>query len=241
MNLLYSTVDGEHWLCDTAWPLDATLVGPGAPVGCRTNDYNGVSYWIDAQNDSLMAGDTSLPLTWYYQAIWDAQPVHGFAIDDLGNGWLASADTDGTHAYLLHVDLATGATVPAGPMNGLVNGLTVVSEPCVTGFLILGAIMLFMRRFMRPAMLLALLAMPLLFCGCNTTRFSRTETWLDPERGPVTNVVSVMNRRAIWSTESYTATLGTNTASLTATKSSTDQETIQILVQALISLATKAP
>lgn len=129
VNLLYSTVDGQHWLCNTAWPLDATL----------------------------------------------------------------------------------------GPMNSL-----------------------FMRRFMRPAML-TLLAIPLLFCGCNTTRFSRTETWLDPQRGPVTNVVSVMNRRAIWSTESYTATLGTNTASLTATKSSTDQETIQILVQALISLATKTP
>jgi hypothetical protein len=80
--------------------------------------------------------------------------------------------------------------------------------------------------------------------GCNTTHFVRTEVWREQRNGQpvtVTNRVEVLNRRAIWSTESYTASLGTNSASLTATKSSTDQQTIQILVSALIALATKSP
>jgi hypothetical protein len=146
MTLLYSTVDGDWWQCQTESPWSPTLIGPGAPVGVRTNVYNGVSYWIDTQNDALVAGDTPLPLAWYNQVIWDAQPVHGFAVDDLGNGWLASADVDGTHAYLLHIDLDTGATVPTGPMNALVNGMTVIDEPGSFGLACLCCALVFLKR-----------------------------------------------------------------------------------------------
>lgn len=88
--------------------------------------------------------------------------------------------------------------------------------------------------------LLAVAAVVLL-CGCNSTRFSRTETWTDGAGVTHTNTVSVSNRRCIWTTESYVASLSGNTAQLTATKSSTDQQTIQVLAQALVSLANKAP
>lgn len=89
--------------------------------------------------------------------------------------------------------------------------------------------------------LLLLAAVGLACCGCNTTQFSRTETWTDGAGVTRTNTVSVSNRRCIWTTESYAASLSGNSAKLTATKSSTDQQTIQVLAQALISLATKAP
>lgn len=85
-------------------------------------------------------------------------------------------------------------------------------------------------------MLLAIAAC-LALCGCNTTRFSRTETYeaeREGKRVTVTNTVQVVNVRAIWSTESYTARLSKDTASLTASKSSPDAETIAAIVQAVI-------
>lgn len=88
--------------------------------------------------------------------------------------------------------------------------------------------------------LLAVVSMGLL-CGCNSTQFSRVETWTDKDGIAHTNMVSVCNRRCIWTTESYTASLSKDTARLTATKSTTDQETIQIMAQALVSIAQKAP
>ena len=90
-------------------------------------------------------------------------------------------------------------------------------------------------------LLLVLVLVGLACCGCNTTRFSRTETWTDGAGVTHTNTVSVSNQRCIWTTESYATSLTGDKATLTATKSSTDQQTIQVLAQALISLATKAP
>lgn len=126
----YSLLDGTVWQCDTATPWDAIQLSSSGPVGVRTNVFDGVSYWIDARNDALVAGNQARPLSWFDGKLWDAQPIHGFAIDGDGTGWLASPDSDdGPFAFLVQIDLQTGAVVPVGQMNGLVNGAEVVPEP----------------------------------------------------------------------------------------------------------------
>lgn len=67
---------------------------------------------------------------------------------------------------------------------------------------------------------IALLAASLL-SGCNTITFEKQEV-----ANGATNTVRVSNRRVFWNTDSYEATLSTNSASLKASKSSVDSVAI---------------
>jgi len=66
-----------------------------------------------------------------------------------------------------------------------------------------------------------------LLTGCNTTVFTAVKS--DGTK------VSVSNHRFLWTSDSYTATLSTNGASLSANKSSADSATISAIVQGAVS------
>lgn len=72
----------------------------------------------------------------------------------------------------------------------------------------------------------------LLACGCCYTKF-RVKKADGTE-------VSIENVRAIWTTDSYSATLSTNGAALSANKSSTDKEAIAAIVQGAVQGAAAA-
>lgn len=71
-----------------------------------------------------------------------------------------------------------------------------------------------------------------LLAGCNTTSFTATK--------PDGTKIAISNNRFLWSSDSYSATLTTNGASLTANKSSADSATIQAIVQGAVAGAGQA-
>lgn len=66
----------------------------------------------------------------------------------------------------------------------------------------------------------------LLLTGCNTTVFTAKKS--------DGTTVSISNHRFLWSSDSYSASLTTNGASLTANKSSSDSATIAAIVQGAV-------
>lgn len=72
----------------------------------------------------------------------------------------------------------------------------------------------------------------LVFCGCNTTSFEATK--------PDGTHLKIANHRLFWSSDSYTATISTNGASLSANKSTSDSAAIQAIVQGAVAGATQA-
>jgi hypothetical protein len=72
-----------------------------------------------------------------------------------------------------------------------------------------------------------LLLLPVaLFAGCCATNFSATK--------PDGTKVAVSNYRLIWSTEAYNCNISSNSASLTANKSSTDSAAIAAVAQGVV-------
>ena len=80
--------------------------------------------------------------------------------------------------------------------------------------------------------LAALTACALVACGCNTTNFTATK--------PDGTKVSITNSRLFWTTDSYSATLKGDEATLSANKSKTDTEAITAVVTAAVSSAAAA-
>lgn len=68
--------------------------------------------------------------------------------------------------------------------------------------------------------------------GCNTTVFTAKKA--------DGTTVSISNHRFLWASDSYTATLNTNGASLSANKSSSDSATISAIVQGAVAGAGQA-
>jgi hypothetical protein len=87
-----------------------------------------------------------------------------------------------------------------------------------------------MKKPLHPLAHLALLfgiaAAIVLLAGCNTTS-------CEMERPDGTRV-KVVNNRFLWSTEAYTVSFSTNTATLSANKAGTDSAAIQAAVQGSI-------
>lgn len=81
-----------------------------------------------------------------------------------------------------------------------------------------------MKKILLILSLLSTLA--LFVTACNTTSFEATK--------PDGTHIRITNQRLLWSSDNYAATLGTNGASLTANKSSTDSATIQAIVQGAV-------
>lgn len=78
---------------------------------------------------------------------------------------------------------------------------------------------------------LLLIAAAFALTGCNTTTFTKTAD----------GSVSIVNRRCLWTTDSYDCQWNTNGASLTVNKSGTDKESLGALLDVAKSLANKAP
>lgn len=134
--LEFSTLDGSLWRCQSDAPQAAWRMDGAGPVGSKSNLFNGGWYWIDVGVDVLMRdGDAVGPLSWYDGVRWDVQPAHGFAIDEVGIGWIAGQDADDAPgSFLVRVSLDSGAVVPIGELSGtdlIVDGLSVVPEPKV--------------------------------------------------------------------------------------------------------------
>lgn len=70
------------------------------------------------------------------------------------------------------------------------------------------------------------MSMMVLLTGCNTTVFTMTK--------PDGTKVSISNGRLLWTSDSYSATLTTNGASLSANKSSTDSTAMAAVAQGVI-------
>ncbi len=78
-----------------------------------------------------------------------------------------------------------------------------------------------------------LISLPIiLLTACNTTNFSAT-------RADGTKV-QIVNRRFMWATEAYNATLTTNGASLSASKSTVDSAAIGAAVAGAVDATVKA-
>ena len=70
----------------------------------------------------------------------------------------------------------------------------------------------------KVAVLVSLVVATSMLTGCNTIEFQKTSANGDS--------LTVRNQRMFWSTDSYEATLGTNSATLKASKSSVDSVAI---------------
>jgi hypothetical protein len=79
---------------------------------------------------------------------------------------------------------------------------------------------------------IAIIGLAAMCCGCNTTTCKM-------ER-PDGTKICVVNNRFFWSSDSYMASFGTNSASLTANKSSVDANAIAAAVQGAINGAAAA-
>ena len=80
--------------------------------------------------------------------------------------------------------------------------------------------------------LTALTGLALIACGCNTTNFTASK--------PDGTKVSITNSRLFWTTDSYSASLKGDEATLSANKSKTDTEAIGAVVTAAVSAAAKS-
>jgi len=81
------------------------------------------------------------------------------------------------------------------------------------------------------ALALGCLCGAFLLTGCNTTTFKATKA--------DGTSVQITNKRFCWSTENYAATLTTNGASLTASKSNVDSAAIAASVSAAVDVTAK--
>jgi len=79
--------------------------------------------------------------------------------------------------------------------------------------------------------LVSIAAILIVGAGCNTTKFTATK--------PDGTKVEIENKRWIWTTENYTATLKADEAALTANKSGTDNEAIKSLATGIAEGVTK--